>query len=104
VRCSPLNSAPTWRRPGVWRSSERKFAPPGPTGVAHSKLRRSFTDGSTLELTRACRRPKQTLRPAPDVDRLTGNEAGFVATEEGDHTRDVLRLPDPAQRDLRRRA
>src|SRR5438874_8283594 len=42
-----------------------------------------------------------SLRTSADVDGLSRYEAGLVAAEKRDHVRYVLRLPDPAERDLR---
>src|ERR1700716_110649 len=105
VRQTGLNSAPTWKRRAFWRLRERKFVPPEPTGGASTASSNAASQmaqrSNSPELAEG---PKRTLRPAPDVDRLTGNEAGFVAAEKSDHARDVFGLPDPAQGDLRRRA
>src|SRR5258708_5015493 len=47
--------------------------------------------------------PGPRLRPTPDVDRLAGDKARLIAAKEGDDIGDVLRLPHPTERDLRRR-
>src|SRR5256885_6709226 len=44
------------------------------------------------------------LRPAADIDGLAGDEARLVAAQKRDHARDVLRLADALQRNLRGRA